>query len=114
MSSTYSAASEGSALGWSERGCEPSRSVRSTLSVERSWPKDFQDGQSTTMSDGSRPAACEQMALPLMSSQGGFHARTCREPDTVVGSLARGRDFGPNLPGLLASFDPITRSWKTS
>jgi hypothetical protein len=58
--------------------------------------------------------AFAQTELALMQSPAASHAKTFLEPETVLGSLARDRDFGLNTLASLASFDLSTSSWRTS
>jgi len=118
MSSTSSRELAASPSDLNEPECEPSRSVRLSRSAKRSSGGTGQRSRSTKMSEHSQPNASlptpQQETLALMSSAADSHAKTFREPDTALGSLASGRDFGPNLPASLARFDPDTQSWRTS
>ncbi len=109
MSLTCSRALAASASGLNEPECEPSRSVRSTLSVERLSPKTFPASPSTpTLEPSTEP----QSALWTSYAEA-FRARTLAQPDRVSALTANARDYGASTPDLLANFDHDTSSWKT-
>ena len=49
-----------------------------------------------------------------MSSVAASHAKTSATPEREPASLASGQVFGTSSLGSLASFDPVTSSWRTS
>ncbi len=51
---------------------------------------------------------------PSMSSAAASHAKTSATPEREPDSLASGQVFGTSSLGSLASFDPVTSSWRTS
>ena len=70
--------------------------------------------QSMKMSEPSAATDCEQMELLSMPSAAASHAKTYREPDTALGSMAIGQDCGLNISDSLASFDQSSSLWRTS
>ena len=57
---------------------------------------------------------CGPMESPSMSSAADFPARTSALPGTKWESMENGPGYGSSTPELLASFDPVSSSWKTS
>ncbi len=114
MCLTYSAASAASVSASNEPECEQLRSAKSTRSVGPFSPSTGQMLLATTTCEPLPQIVCEQMALPAMSSVADSHAKTFPEPETVLGSLAKGQDYGLTSRASLASFDRLSRLWKTS
>ena len=114
MSSTFSAGSAVSPLASKEPGCEPSRSAKSTLSVERFSPKTFQASPATTTCEPSPPLVSEQMELLPMSSAAGSPARISAQQARALELMESGAASGPITLELLANYDPETSSWRTS
>ena len=67
-----------------------------------------------TTFDPSRLSDCVQLEFPWMSSAEAFPARTSALQAEVPASTASAADCGPSSPGSLTSYDPTTRSWRTS
>jgi len=67
-----------------------------------------------TTSERSTVSGLQQMELPLTSSAEGSPARTSPAPARALASMASALAYGASIPALLASFDPATRSWRTS
>ena len=57
---------------------------------------------------------CGPMESPSMSSAADFPAKTSALPETGQGWQANAPAYGASTPELLASFDPVSSSWKTS
>ena len=57
---------------------------------------------------------CGPMESPSMSSAEGSPARTSALPEKGQGWRANAPAYGASTPELLASFDPVSSSWKTS
>jgi hypothetical protein len=66
-----------------------------------------------TTCEPSLPNDWRQTELPSMSSAADFHAKTCRVPVRVADLMASAAAYGPNFGVSLASYDPVTSSWKT-
>lgn len=81
--------------------------MRSSKSTGRMCP-------AMTTSERSPPSGFQQMELPLTSSAEDSPARTSPAPARVLGSRVSALAYGASIPALLASFDPATRSWRTS
>jgi hypothetical protein len=56
----------------------------------------------------------DQTELPLMSSAADFPVRTFPRQERGLAWRGSGADYGPKSLDLLASFDPLTSSWRTS
>jgi hypothetical protein len=59
-------------------------------------------------------SAASQISPPSTSSAEAFHARTSAMPGSALVLRANVPDCGANSPGLLASYDRDSSSWKTS
>ena len=68
-----------------------------------------------TMCEPLPPQGLLPMELPSMSSQAGFRAKTSAMQESKL-EWVRERDqgYGLRLSDLLANYDPITSSWRTS
>lgn len=67
------------------------------------------------MSENFPPSASPQMELEIsISSAEASPARTSASQEMAQVWQESGRDYGPSSRGLLARFNPATRSWKTS
>jgi hypothetical protein len=66
------------------------------------------------MFESSQPADSPQMELPLMSSAEDSPVRTFPSQERELAWQASAAAYGRSSPVLLASYDPDTRSWKTS
>ena len=114
MSSTFSAESVASASGSNEPECEPSRSVKSSRSAAPSSKSTGRTSPATRTLENSVPNISPQRELALTSSAAASPAKTFLEPDTALGSLASDQGYGLSLQDSLASYDPSSRSWRTS
>src|SRR5262245_14375619 len=84
MSSTSFQESAASASGLSEPECKPLGSARSTLSVERSWPEDFQGDLFGETCEDSRP----QALLPTPTAGDSRNSRNATANRTTTGHHA--------------------------
>src|SRR5436190_24021571 len=114
MSSTSSAGSADLVSGSKEPECEPSPSARSSHTQEPSSPNTGQMSPATTMFEPSPPLGSEQTAFEWMSSAEVSPARTSAMPASEPGSQAKKANYGLSTPELLASYDRVTSSWRTS
>ena len=114
MYSTFSQESAASALALNEPECEPSRSVKSSLSPVASSQSTGPMSPVTPTLENSPPTASEQTAFPWMSSAEVSPARISAQQERARALGASAAVFGKNTPELLANFDPATSSWRTS
>jgi hypothetical protein len=110
MSSTYSRVSAASPSGSNEPGCEPSRSVNRTKESVPSL-------QSTGRKSPAFPMWKRYAELKSGNEWTLFAAdsrvRTCLSLDDVPGLQASAADYGLTTPVSLASYDPVSSSWRT-
>jgi hypothetical protein len=66
------------------------------------------------MSAPSQATFWQETELPLMSSRAAFRAKTLALLESAPGWTERAADYGPKSSDLLASYDPVTSSWRTS
>ncbi len=114
MSSTSSAASGPSASASKKPGCGRSRSAKKMSSAAKSSKSTGRKSRATKTSPRLPPTACEQMALPLTSSQEGGRAKIYLSPEKALALTASEAAYGRSTPESFAKFDPATSSWKTS
>ena len=109
MSSIYSAELAGLVSASKEPECEPSRSAKS-MTTARASCKSI--GPMFPTSETFAPSISRK-ALQK-SSAVAFPARTLATPESVQGSKANAAGYGQNMPESLATFDPVSSSWKAS
>jgi hypothetical protein len=114
MSSTFSAASADSALASNEQECEPSRSVKSSLTPDVSSQSIGQMSPVTTTCEPSPPIAFEQMELLPKSFAAGFRVKTSATQEMARASQEKEAGYGLNTRASFAKFDRASSSWKTS
>ncbi len=114
MSSISSQVAAGSASVSSEPGCEPSPSAKSTPTAGGFSPATGLESRSTMTCEPSQQTGYGATESPHSSSAEGSLARTSASPETAQDSKASAPDSGVNTLESLASYDPISRSWRTS
>jgi hypothetical protein len=92
--------------------CEPSRSAKSIRSVGASSPSTGLVSPST-MTFGTSPLSTSPELVPTSYAEDS-PAKIFPMPESAPVSMERGPASGVSLGDLLASYDRITRSWKTS
>jgi hypothetical protein len=110
MSSTYSQESAASPSDLNELECVPSPSARSIHIAEMSSPSTGLASPSLKTLPTSEVPTLEQLTLFAAASR----ARTSVSPAKARGSAAREAAYGQSTPELLARFDPVSSSWRTS
>ncbi len=110
MSSTSSQELAASASGSKEPECEPSRSARSSHSPDSSSPSIGPASQSMKMSPNCEAATLDQLMLFAEVSP----VRTSVPRDMASALAASAAACGKSTPDLLANYDPVTSSWRTS
>jgi hypothetical protein len=114
MSSIYSAASEDLALASNEPECEPSRSASSAPSKGLSSENTGLKSKSTKIFEIYQRNISPQMEFPSMPSAEVSLAKTLATPERAPGSPGSAADSGPITLDLLANFDLVSSSWRTS
>ena len=67
------------------------------------------------MLPNSQATFWQETELPLMSSRAASHAKTLAQQESKLASVkAPEAAYGPKSSDLLASYDPVTSSWRTS
>lgn len=103
-----------SRLDSSELGCEVQHSAK-RIRIAGGCSHDIgQEHRSMMTCEPSLHPASKQMAFPSMQSLADSPAKTSAMQDSERDWQARGPVFSTNTPGSLASWDQISRSWKTS
>ena len=95
-------------------GLKPSRSVKSKSTRAGFWRSTGRKCRSMAISGTSHPTFFDAMESELTPCAEGFHAKTFRSRERELASQGRGRDYGSNMPELLARYDPKSSSWRTS
>lgn len=114
MCSTSSAELAASVSDLNELECEQSRSAKSNHSRGLSSPSDSPESQFTMMFEPSPPLDYEEMGSPLTSSAEAFPAKTSALLERRPGSKPRGAVSGRKSLDLLANYDQVSSSWRTS
>ncbi len=95
--------------------CEPSRSVRSTRSAEKSSQNTGPMSPAMTISEPSPPIASEQMELlPLAPSVEASPVKIFHSLARVRAWLANAAAFGLSTDASFANLDQTSLSWRTS
>ena len=97
-----------------EPGCEQSRSVKSSRSRALSSPNAGQAFPATTTCGVLQLPDLRQMELPSMSYVAVSPAKTSASQERAPELEESVAVYGPNTLDLLASYDPVTSSWRTS
>ena len=112
MSSTSSQGLAVSLSASNEPECEPLRSARSSRTRAPSLQSDGPTSPATTMCEVLLRRASGQMELFPKSSAAASLARTSALRAKASASKESEAACGPNTPGSLAKFDPVSSSWK--
>ncbi len=116
MSSISSQELAASASGSKEPECEPSRSVRSIRSAGASLPSTGHPSPAMMMSEMFPASAFGTTATPSASKSyvEGSRAKISAKPALAEALRAHAAAYGQSSPELLATFDHVSRLWKTS
>lgn len=114
MSSISSAVSADSVSASSEPECEPSLSVKSTPSVRPSSESDGSVSAAIQISASSQQHDWLEMESTSISSAEDSPAKTSASQGKAQVWQERAAVYGRSSPELLAKYDPVSRSWKTS
>lgn len=114
MSSISSAASADLALASNELECEPSRSARLRRSNGQSSPSTGPMSLVTTTSEPLAPIVSDQTEFPWMLSAEDSPVRTSARRASELALMESGAASGESTPALLASYDHVSSSWRTS
>ncbi len=114
MSSTSSQELAASPSGLNGPGCEPSRSVRLSHTQDESSPSTGPVSPATPTLENSPPLDYEQMELIPTSYAEDSPARISASPENNSAWTATARDYGRKSLDLLANYDRVSSSWKTS
>ena len=114
MSSTYSQESAASPSDLNEPECEPSRSARSIPSADASSPSTGPASLAMPTCEALPGPSFTQAEFFPMSSAAVSLAKMSASPAHNSDWTASARDFGRKSLDLLANYDRVSSSWKTS